>query len=231
MNHAVGRTIGCLLPALLIGASGARADLVFIIANPPVDFEIIDMAPFDGVGDTGPFSFYNTVVLGSTGEAREMAEFDISPFSVPPGEFISSATFDVMITSILVSGLGVPSGDTPDEMGLFGYVGNGLEDIPDFEAGDANFLGSIDTPNPFVGQVLSFDVTSFVRDMVDAGESWVGLTVAALEFGGIAIAEGGDFPRLTIETMVPEPGTLVLLSLGGLGILRRRRVGKGVRLL
>ena len=200
MNDSTRRTIGCLVLAALIAPAGVIADSVFTIEDPEVDFEVLDLGPFDGIGDAGPFGAYNTVVLGSEGEAREMAEFDISAFSVPGGEIITGATFEVRISSILVSGLGVPSGDTPDVLAAFGYVGNGVQELSDFEAGDANFLGSIDTPDPFVGQILSYDVTSFVTDLVDAGETWVGLTIAAQEFGALAIIENGEYPKLTIET-------------------------------
>jgi hypothetical protein len=204
----------------LLGPAAVLAGSTFTIENPPVDFDVIDMAPFDGIGDSGPWSTFNIVLLGSTGEAREVAEFDISPFTVPAGEYISSATFDVMITSIQCSGLGVPSGDTPDRLSVYGFAGNGLDEVSDFEAGD--YLDGVDTLAPAVGQVLSFDVTSLVDDLVAAGESYVGLTVRADEFGGMAIMEGGVFPRLTIQTIIPEPGTLALLSLAGLVLLRRR---------
>ncbi|MCH7701877.1 MAG: hypothetical protein IID37_09325 [Planctomycetes bacterium] len=200
MNDSTRRTIGCLVLAALIAPAGVIADSVFTIEDPEVDFEVLDLGPFDGIGDAGPFGTYNTVVLGSEGEAREMAEFDISAFSVPGGEIITGATFEVRISSILVSGLGVPSGDTPDVLAAFGYVGNGVQEQSDFQAGDANLLGTVDTSDPFVGQIVSYDVTSFVTDLVDAGETWVGLTIAAQEFGGLAILENGEYPKLTIET-------------------------------
>ena len=196
----MNRVVTCLLVTCLLGPAAVLADSTFTIENPPVDFDVIDMAPFDGIGDSGPWSTFNIVLLGSTGDEREVAEFDISPFTVPAGEYISSATFDVKITSILCSGLGVPTGDTPDRLSVYGFAGNGLDEVSDFEAGD--YCDGVDTPAPAVGQVLSFDVTSLVDDLVAAGESYVGLTVRAEEFGGMAIAEGGVFPRLTIQTVL-----------------------------
>jgi len=176
---------------------------IFTIENPPVDFEVVDADPFDGFGDNGPYSTFNDALLGTLGECRSMAEFDISPFSVPPGEFISVATFEVMITEIDIFGLGV-DGETPESLAVDGYVGNGLEELSDFEAGDGNVLDSVDTPDPQIGQVLSFDVTSFVTDLVYAQEQYVGLTIRAETFGGLWVTEGGVFPKLTIET-IPEP--------------------------
>jgi hypothetical protein len=181
------------------------APTTFTIENPPVDFEVIDADPFDGVGDNGPYATFNDVLLGTLGECRSMAEFDISPFSVPPGEFISRATFEVIIEDIDIFGLGV-DGETPESVAVDGYVGNGLEELSDFEAGDGNVLDSIDTPDPQIGQVLSFNVTSFVIDLVTAQEQYVGLTVRAETFGGLWVTEGGTFPKLTIETRpLPQP--------------------------
>jgi len=179
------------------------ASTIFTIENPPVDFEVVDADPFDGIGDNGPYSTFNDALLGTLGECRSMAEFDISPFSVPPGEFISMATFEVMITEIDVFGLGV-NGETPESLAVDGYVGNGLGELSDFEAGDGNVLDSVATPDPQIGQVLSFDVTSFVTDLVNAQEQYVGLTIRAETFGGLWVTEGGVYPKLTIET-IPEP--------------------------
>jgi hypothetical protein len=178
---------------------------IFTIEDPPVDFEVVDAEPFDGYGDNGPYSTFNDVLLGTLGECRSMAEFDIQPFSIPPGEFINSATFEVIITQINISGLGV-NGETPESVAVDGYVGNGVAELSDFEAGDGNILDSLDTPDPQIGQVLSFDVTSFVIDLVNAQEQFVGLTVRAETFGGLWVTENGEYPKLTIETTpIPEP--------------------------
>jgi hypothetical protein len=202
-------TIGSVLGSTVVEKASQRdniyvdATTTFTIENPPVDFEVIDADPFDGFGDNGPYSTFNDALLGTLGECRSMAEFDISPFSIPPGEFISMATFEVIITAIDIYGLGV-NGETPESLTVDGYVGNGLEELTDFEAGDGNVLDSVDTPDPQIGQVLSFDVTSFVTDLVNAQEQYVGLTIRAETFGGLWVTEGGVFPKLTIET-IPEP--------------------------
>ncbi len=219
MDYVMRKTVACSLLASLWGSTPALADSTFMIENPPLDFGVIDNNPFDGVGDTGPFPSFDTVGFGTTGEKREIAEFDISGFSVPQGEFISSAIYEVIITSLQVSGFGVPAGDNPDSMAVYGYAGNGADELADFQAGV--FLDNEDTSNPFVGQILTFDVTSFVTDLVNANETWVGLAVRGEEFGLMSIAEGNGFPRLIIQT-VPAPATLALLALGALGRLRRR---------
>ena len=205
MRRTTAYATACLFMVVTLGGAPVLADSVFTIEDPPVDCEVVDAEPFDGYGDNGPYSTFNDALLGTLGECRSMAEFDISPFSVPPGEYISSATLEVVITEIEIYGLGV-NGETPESVGVDGYVGNGVEELSDFEAGDGNLLDSLPTPDPQVGQLLTFDVTSFVTEIVNAQEQWVGLTVRAETFGGLWVTEGGVYPKLTIETETePEP--------------------------
>ena len=201
MKNQIRCAIGSLWLVSALCGFAALADSVFTIEDPPVDFEVIDAEPFDGVGDNGPYSTFNDAVLGTEGEARSVAEFDISSFSIPPEEYISAATFEVRITDVGVFGLGV-DGETPENLVVDGYVGNGLAELSDFETGDGNLLDSVATPTPWVGQVVSFDVTAFVADLVDAQEPFVGLTLRAGSFGGLMMEEGAGFPKLTIETQL-----------------------------
>ncbi len=218
---------------LAFGGAAALADSIFTIEDPAVDFEVIDADPFDGNGDNGPYSTFNDVLLGTECEARSMAEFDISPFSVPPGEFISSATLDVMITEIDIFGCGV-NGETPASLAVDGYVADGVAALSDFQAGDGNVLYSIAAPNPQIGQILSFEVTAFVTELVNAEESFVGLTLRAEAFGGLWVTEGNGYPKLTIETtseaQVPtlsEWGMIImgltLTAVGTAAVLRKRK--------
>lgn len=205
MKHPA-RLIGPLLLAFVAWVTPIPAQSLFTIEDPPVDFEVVDADPFDGIGDNGPYSTFNDALLGTLGECRSMAEFDISPFNVPPGEVISSATFEVRITAIDIYGLGV-NGETPENLVADGYVGNGLEELVDFQAGDGNVLDSVPTPDPWIGQVVSFDVTSHVTELVAAEETYVGLTVRAGTFGGVWVTEGSGYPKLIIETE-PDPSSV-----------------------
>ncbi len=170
--------------------------------EPETTFEVINGGfdgEFDGTGDSVfPGNFF-TVILGSSGEAAEFAEFDIGEFSIPEGKTITSARFDVKITGLEVGGLGAPFGDNPDSIGAFGYAGNGVADASDFEAGV--LLDTEDTSNPFVGQQLSFDLTDFVQNLVNNDESFAGIGLRALEFGGVLVDPTSvSMPTLIIET-------------------------------
>jgi hypothetical protein len=202
MSYEIRRLSACLFLVFLFGVSATLAESMFTIENPPVDFEVVDADPFDGVGDNGPYSTFNDALLGTLGECRSMAEYDISPFTVPTGEVIYAATFDVLITATEIYVLGV-NGETPASLATDGYVGNGVAELSDFQAADGNFLDSVDTPNPQIGDILTFDVTGFVAEVVAAQESFVGLTVRAETFGGLWVGEAGIYPRLTIRTGIP----------------------------
>ena len=144
MKTSVTLTVGSMMLAGLFEAPVSFADSLFTIEDPPVDFEVIDADDggehfFDGIGDFGPFYTFNDAVLGSFGEARSMAEFDISPFTVPPGEYISAARFEVELTSISVFGLGV-DGEIPESLAVDGYVGDGTDELSDFQIADGNRL-------------------------------------------------------------------------------------------
>ncbi len=170
--------------------------------EPETTFEVIDggiNGEFDGVGDSVfPDTFF-TIILGSSGEAAEFAEFDISEFSLTPGETITSARFNVKITGLEVGGLGANFGDNPDRIGAFGYTGNGVADASDFEAGV--LIDTEDTSEPSVGQQLSFDITNFVQNLINNGEYQAGIGLRALDKGGVAVSPTSkSMPTLIIET-------------------------------
>jgi Ca2+-binding RTX toxin-like protein len=170
--------------------------------QPEITFEVIDGGfdgEFDGTGDSVfPGNFF-IVILGSSGEAAEFAEFNIDEFSIPQGETIANARFDVKITGLEVGGLGASFGDNPDSIGAFGYAGNGVADASDFEAGV--LLDTEDTSDPSVGQQLSFDVTDFVQNLVNNNESFAGISLRALEFGGLLVDPTSvSMPTLIVET-------------------------------
>jgi len=182
----------------------------FTIQDPEIDFEVIDgggLGTFDGLGDE-VFDTFNTVVRGTFGEAGEFAEFDVKGFSTPAGEAITNATFEVQLTSLQVSGLGVNSGENPQFLGVYGYVGNGIAEASDFQAG--TLLTTLDISQASVGDILTFDVTDFVEGLLNDAATFVGLGVRAQDFGGLAIQESSTVgvPRLTITTTADTPTNL-----------------------
>ena len=172
--------------------------------EPEITFEVIDGGfdgEFDGTGDSVfPGNFF-TIILGSSGEAAEFAEFNINEFAIPEGEIITNARFDVKITGLEVGGLGASFGDNPDSIGVFGYAGNGVADASDLEKG--TLLDTEDTSKPSRGQQLAFVVTNFVKNVVKNDESFAGIGLRALEIGGVSVdSVSMSQPNLIIETAV-----------------------------
>ncbi|MDZ7992321.1 MAG: calcium-binding protein [Nostoc sp. EfeVER01] len=180
---------------------------------PTITFEVIDAdlppsSVFDGLGDEVFPGNYFTVVLGDIGEAAEFAEFNINTLSFPLQEAIISATFQVRITDLGVSGLGVAENDSPDIVGAYGYVGNGLAEASDLQA--STLLDTVDTLLPSVGQLLTFNVTDFVKNLVSNGDSFVGIALRALEFGAFAVDPASvSQPTLTITTAPKITGIIL----------------------
>jgi hypothetical protein len=222
----------CTALGFAFGSHEKAYSATFTLA-PTITFEAIDSSTyfgtsFDGLGDEVFPGNFDTVVRGTLGEAAEFAEFNIGSLSLASNTVISSAIFQAEILSFLVTGLGVEEYTNPGSLGIFGYVGNGTAEASDFEAGV--FLSSVDVSSSSPGDILSFDVTPFVNQRVNNGDTFAGFGIRALNFGGLALQRGefsGIRPRLIVETAepVPEPTTIFgsALALGVGGWLKRKK--------
>ena len=202
-------------------------------------FEVIDIAtsdPFsydgvydEAVGDT--LRIESNFFFGKLSKAERtlFAEFNIDSFSLAPNKIIRSALFQTQIASFDYS----PTEPmNPGSVGIFGYVGNGIAEGSDLEAGV--FLSSVDVSSSVRGDIVSFDVTPFVKQRVSNADAFAGFALRALNPGFVSLGRdplggGSNFPSykpltLVIETAdvaepVPEPttifGSAIGLCLGG----------------
>jgi hypothetical protein len=214
-----------------VGREARAATFTF---QPTITFEVIDAefsgSNFDGLGDELFPGNFDTVVKGTIGEAAEFAEINIRSLSVPPSTVISNAVFQAQIFTFETSGLGVGS-ENPGTLGIFGYVGNGIAEASDFEAG--RLLNTIDISSASAGDILTFDVTAFTQQLVSNGDSFAGFGIRALNLGALTLG-GANFPgispTLTIETAaapepVPEPASVLgILAVAVLAGVSRRSV-------
>ncbi|MDP7347976.1 MAG: DNRLRE domain-containing protein [Phycisphaeraceae bacterium] len=100
--------------------------------------------------------------------------------------------------------------------------------IASYDAEAATTLGI----SPGTSQLDDVDVTSFVQSNIDNGDFLI--SIAMNDIGNSLLFIRGDehsvqtehpWARLVVNaSSVPEPATLSLLGMGGLGLLRRRRV-------
>jgi hypothetical protein len=96
-----------------------------------------------------------------------------------------------------------------------------MPDISDYEAGV--FLNSVDLSSSSAGDIISFDVTPFVNQLVNNNDAFAGFSIRATNSGGVSLGATNKNPSLVIETIVAEPipepttifGSAIGLCLGG----------------
>ena len=233
LYHKLAIASVCTTLSFALGANKEAKAATFSLP-PTINSEIIDgsFESFDGLGDeTFVEIAYMAVAKGTSGEAAQVTEFNISSFSFGTNQVISNAVLQVEIYSLLLYGLGIDTPTNPSSLGIFGYVGNGTIEASDFEAGV--FLNSVDISASSAGDLLNFNVTSFVNQRASNGDAFAGFGIRALNFGGLFLSNGdfsGSKPRLIVETAepVPEPttifGSAIGLSLGGW--LKRKKLSQ-----
>ncbi len=229
MNKFSWLGLFCLCAVSLSNQEAKAANFTLVPNN---TFEVGDgffSEPFDGQGDLDavfPGNF-DTVVLGTIGENSENAEFDLRSLLIPSNEVISQVLFQVSVIPNQVSGLGAP-GQRPSGLVVRGYTGNGQPDAADFQAG--NILASASVSPDYIEEVLTFDVTNFLKTAVANRTDFAGFSVRAQGLGATGLfntPENG--PKLLVTTAanpidpegVPEPSSLLgLLALVALGASR-----------
>jgi len=224
LYHKVAVASVCTALGFALGANEEAYSAIFTLP-PTINFLVIDdgvfpYLGFDGVGDRF-FPMENNSSFASFGQVREVevglfSEFNIDSFSFLPNEDISR----VLLQTQVYSGF-----QGPDIFAIFGYVGNGTGDLSDYGAGE--LLSSVDLSSSSPGDLLTLDVTPFVKQRVSNGDSFAGFGFRRFNFGLVSLG-GDNFPdfpvRMVVETAdvaepVPEPttifGSAIALGLGG----------------
>ncbi len=151
--------------------------------------------------------------------ARAFYEFNIGNFSLAPNTVIKSAFFNVLVTDIRPSKY--------FHIDIVGYVGNGIPELSDFEAGERLSFGDLEPYAYFPSHLRSVDVTQFVKERVSNGDAFAGFGVrpsTMTDYNGSATL--ANIAELTIETEpVPEPTTIFgsAIALGVGGWLKRKK--------
>jgi hypothetical protein len=155
---------------------------------------------------------------------RAFYEFNLGNLSLATNTVIRHAIVEARIDSV-TDYPNFPNSlyysNFPNFLSIFGYVGNGRPDTSDYDAGV--FLNSIDLSSSSPGDIISFDVTPFVNQLVSNNDTFAGFGIRASNLGGVNLGATNKNPSLVIETIVAEPvpepttifGSAIGLCLGG----------------
>lgn len=169
----------------------------------------------------------------SSEEVRGLSEYNLAGQAAAASAYV---TFDIFKEGGLFNGVN----DTPFTGTILveAYAGNNAEDIADYQAVSLGQVGSfnIDPAGYDVGDIFSFDVTTFFNDVIAAGGTSLGIRLReSTSSPDYQLSRAWTFQdfRLTSDNLctgnacggtVPEPGMLALvaLALGVMGAVRRR---------
>jgi len=152
---------------------------------------------------------------------RAFYEFNIGNLSFAPNTVIKRASFNVLISNIM-------NGYRYHFIEILGYVGNGIPDLSDFEAGEASLAHMDIEPishYPSPAYSINIDVTQFVNQRISNADAFAGIGIRPSTFNySEGSAKFENSASLIIET-VPEPTTIFgsALALGVAGWLKRKK--------
>jgi hypothetical protein len=202
----------------------------------PLQFSTIDQDG-NGLGDSYSFSSIGVKSLSVCSfcfrsSTKATYEFDIGNLSLAP-DTVKSAKFNAVITS------GRQSPGYYIYVALYGYIGNGVPEASDFEAGEPlplvqETLSSGDYRTPRFD--ISWDIAPFIKQLLSNNKSaFAGLRVEGSGFSVEGVFSDSSspshpyanwYPTLEITTEpVPEPATIFgsALALGVGGWLKRKK--------
>jgi len=192
--------ICCAAAVLLLISTNVGADP---ITQRPVSFgEGVDFAPIDGANLDLVVATPQIVALGPSAETRVFYQFAVPRLGLGGRPLTLSLTRGTEEFSECASLVPCP---TLTRLDIFGFVGTGTVTRADYNAG--SFLTSVDAI-PARGRTMTVNVTTFISGLPSDDSAFAGFALRAGSFGALGFSDA----RLAAT---PEPGSLILLMLGG----------------
>jgi hypothetical protein len=231
LYHKIAVASACTVLGFALGAN-KEAKAATLSLEPTSQFIATDhfhpRTGLDGLGNAYYFTSNPSAEMRYRLEIRAFYEFNIANLSLATDTVIRHAIVEARIDSVTDSP-NLPNYSNypnyPSFLSIFGYVGNGMPDISDYEAGV--FLSSVDLSSSSTGDIISFDVTPFVNQLVSNNDAFAGFGIRATNSGGVSLGATNKNPSLIIETAepVPEPTTIFgsAIAIGVGGWLKRKK--------
>jgi hypothetical protein len=235
LYHKVAVASVCTTLGFALGLNKEAKAVTFTLV-PTSQFIAIDhfnpRSGLDGLGNEYYFTSNPSAEIRYRLGIRAFYEFNIANLSLASNTAIRHAIVEARIDSVTDSST-FPNFPTypnfPSFLSIFGYVGNGMPDISDYEAGV--LLNSVDLSSSSAGDIISFDVTPFVNQLVSNNDAFAGFGIRATNSGGVSLGATNKNPILVIATPdvtepVPEPITFFssAIGLGVGGWLKRKKL-------
>jgi hypothetical protein len=247
LYHKVAIASICTALSFALGANKEAKAAIFTLTGPSIGFGVEGF----NVGERFSSGGISVKKLGGfrwesdTAESRAFYEFNMGTLSFASDTIISRAILNLPFSNLEIAYRTL-------FLDLFGYVGNGMPNLSDFNAGVR--IGTQDAvinypPDPqyyppylyyYRTGTLKFDVTNFVNQRINNGDNFAGFGIRVFtsdnnnyypNYGSASLPNyPGSEPSLIIETVdvgepVPEPTTIFgsAIVLGVGGWLKRKK--------
>ena len=205
--------LASLLSVVGLGQRSATADFL----STTTIQSLASSNPYPGTSGTHFHSALGQPVeVGSYSTSEEVR--GVAEFALAGQPLVSSALLSFSVARLGSSYFG-QSGPGSYGIRVVAYAGDNTISLGDYSAIATAVLGSFNTANMTQGMVFTFDATT-AFNLAIAGSQSLGIRLELTSNPGNNVAnQFSNFSLTTTASAVPEPASLVMLSIGVVGLL------------